>query len=551
VRIVFAPLGRPTATAMMLMNVAARLLVAATAVLMTAGAACAQQLTSAPLVQANFTSVAPVGSSIGNPTQMAFGPDGKLYVATFTSGVKRYDYNPTGGITNGVTVWSRPSDSTAGQLNGSLGIAFHQDATLGTVMYIAPAVSSGFIPTLNRTQSIVRLTDSNGNGSWGETSAGEVNQAIVNNLRVTDLHQTNQLLISGDTLYVGIGSRTRTGGQVSEYGGAPYVDDGEFSYTGSINWVRDLKTLSGNTTAANIAGFTINQHHLSTEPLTSTDPSKLTVYSTGFRNVFGLGMDGEGQLWATMNQNENPLKPDEIHRSSFQDDHRFPKINEVSGDWKQNQAAIDAGFFQTFKEPVATLGNNASANGLDFTDRNGAYDGYAFTVRYALGSDLLAVNPRTGAVETIATGFSGPIDVLRDPVGNLLVATHGGGGQVFRVSLTAGNGVALGDLNLDGVIDDADWGLQRSNFGADLSMRTLVQALSYGDLNGDLKNDELDFAVFKAVYEEHHGVGSFAAMLQVPEPSSSAMTLTALAMLMIHWRERQFDTSNEPIFSNA
>ncbi|WP_428304139.1 PQQ-dependent sugar dehydrogenase [Lacipirellula sp.] len=509
------------------MKQTARLLVAATAVLLTAGAACAQQLTSAPLVQANFTGITQVGSGIGNPTQMAFGPDGKLYVATFTSGIKRYDYSPTGGLTNGVTVWSRPNDNAAGQLNGSLGIAFHQDAKLGTVMYFSPAVSSNFNPTLNRIQSIVRLTDSNGNGSWGETGAGEVNQAIVNNLRVTDLHQTNQLLIAGDTLYVGIGSRTRTGGQVSEYGGSPNVDDGEFAYTGSINWIRDLKTLSGNTTTPNVAGFTINQPHTNTQPFTSTDPGKLTVYSTGFRNVFGLGMDEDGQLWATMNQNENPLKPDEIHRSNYHDDHGFPKINEVSGDWKQNQAAINAGFFQAFKEPVATLGDNASANGLDFTDRNGAYDGYAFTVRFSLGSDLLAVNPRTGAVQTIATSFAAPIDVLRDPAGNLLVATHGGGGQVFRVGLTAGNGVALGDLNLDGVINAADWGLQRSNFGADLSMRTPLQALSSGDLNGDLKNDELDFSLFKAVYEEHHGAGSFAAMLQVPEPSGIALMAAA------------------------
>lgn len=515
------------------MKFAAYLLAVVAAVLMTVGAARAQQLTSAPLVQANFTGITPVGTGIGNPTQMAFGPDGKLYVATFTNGVKRYDYSPTGELTNGVTVWSRPNNTAAGQLNGSLGIAFHQDATLGTVMYLSPAVSSAFIPTINRVQSIVRLTDNNGNGSWGETGAGEVNQAIVNNLRVTDLHQTNQILIADDTLYVGIGSRTRTGGQVSEYGGTANVDDGEFAYTGSINWIRDLVTLSDDVTTPNIAGFTINQHHTSTQPLTSTDPGKLTVYSTGFRNVFGLGMDGEGQVWATMNQNENPLKPDELHRSNFQDDHGFPKINEVSGDWKQNQAAIDAGFFQTFKEPVATLGNNASANGLDFTDRNGAYEGYAFTVRYSLGSDLLAVNPRSGAIQTIATGFSGPIDVLRDPVGNLLVATHGGGGQVFRVSLTAGNGVALGDLNLDGLIDAADWGLQRSNFGADLSMRTPVQALSYGDLNGDLQNDELDFAVFKAVYEEHHGVGSFASLLQVPEPSGGFLAATGAGGLAL------------------
>jgi glucose/arabinose dehydrogenase len=491
--------------------------------------ACAQQLANTPLVQANFTGVSLVGSGVGNPTQMVFGPDGKLYVSTFTSGVKRYDYNPNGGISNGVTVWSRPADNLAGQLNGSLGVAFHRDPTLGTVMYIAPAVSSSFNPTLNRIQSIVRLTDNDNDGAWGETAAGEVNQAIVNNLRVTDLHQVNQLLVDGNKLYVGIGSRTRTGGEASEYGGAPNVDDGEFAYTGAINWIRDLTQLSGNTTTANVAGFTINQHHTNTQPFTSNDPGKLTVYSTGFRNVYGIAMDGDGQLWATMNQNENPLKPDEIQRTNFKDDHGFPKINEVSGDWKQNQAAIDAGFFQTFKEPVATLGNNASANGLDFTDRNGAYDGYAFAVRFSNGNDLLAVNPRSGNVQSIANGFSAPIDVLRDPAGNLLIASFSG--QIHRVSLKAGVGVALGDLDLNGLVNAADWVLQRNGFGANLGSLTLVEALTHGDLNGDLQNNEYDFAIFKAVYEESNGAGSFAAMLQVPEPSAAVLCLVAIGLV--------------------
>jgi glucose/arabinose dehydrogenase len=491
--------------------------------LLAATQARAQQLNSAPIVQTNFTGISLVGSGVGNPTQMVFGPDGKLYVSTFTSGVKRYDYSPAGGVSNGVTVWSRPADNLAGQLNGSLGVAFHQDPTLGTVMYIAPAVSSSFNPTLNRVQSIVRLTDNDGDGAWGETAGGEVNQAIVNNLRVTDLHQVNQLLVDGDTLYAGIGSRTRTGGQVSEYGGAPNVDDGEFAYTGSINWIRDLTQLSGNTTTANLAGFTINQHHTNTQPFTSTDQGQLTVYSTGFRNVYGMAIDGDGQLWATMNQNENPLKPDEIHRSDFQDDHGFPKINEVSGDWKQNQAAINAGFFETFKEPVATLGDHASANGLDFTAVNGAYDDYAFTVRFSNGNDLLAVNPRTGNVQTIASGFSAPIDVLRDPAGNLLIASYSG--QIHRVSLQAGVGVALGDLDLNGVLNAVDWALQRDGYGANLAGLTPVQALTHGDLNGDLQNNEYDFALFKAVYDEHNGAGSFAAMLQVPEPSGALLAL--------------------------
>lgn len=128
--------------------------VAATVLLTVAAPAAAQQLINNVIVQENFSGISQIGSSVGDITQMVFGPDGKLYVSTFTNGIKRFDYNPNGSLTNGVTVWSRPNDFPGGQLNGSLGVAFHQDPTLGTVMYISPAVSSSFDPTINRVQSI-------------------------------------------------------------------------------------------------------------------------------------------------------------------------------------------------------------------------------------------------------------------------------------------------------------------------------------------------------------------------------------------------------------
>lgn len=483
-------------------------------------------------MQANFISINEIASGVGDITQMTFGPDGKLYVATFTSGVRRYDYSPTGGLTGGVTVWSRPADNANGQFNGSLGVAFHEDETLGTVMYIAPAVSSSFNVALNRTQSIVRLTDDDGDGAWGELNAGEVNQAIVDNLRVTDLHQVNQLLVRGDVLYAGIGSRTRTGGDVSELSGGPNPDDGEFAYTGAINWIRDLTQLSSDTTTPNIAGFDITQHQSETRPFTSTDEGKLTAYSTGFRNVYGLAFDGDGQLWATMNQNENPLKPDELHRSDFQDDHGFPKKNEVAGDWKNNAAAIGAGFFQTFKDPVALLGNHASADGLDFTTINNAFAGHAFITRFALGNDLIAVDPDTGDVRTIVTGLSNPIDVLAEPTGHLLIGTHGNGGRIYRLSLVEGGAAVFGDLNNDGLIDAEDWTSLRDNFNVDLSELSPGEAYALGDLNGDLVNDGLDFSLFKNAYNQQNGPGAFEALLQVPEPTGGgALCVGAGALL--------------------
>ena len=454
---------------------------------------------------------------------MTFGPDGRLYVATFGSGVKRYDYNPNGSLTNGVTVWSRTASGN--QLNGSLGIAFHQDPVLGTVMYLAPAISSTFNVTINVTQSILRLTDNDGDGNWGEP--GEVRQNIVDNLRLTDLHQVNQLLVSGNTLYAGIGSRTRTGGNTSEYGGSANPDDGEFAYTGAINWIRDLTALSGNTTTANIAGFNITQPQTDTQPFTSTDVGKLTVYSTGFRNMYGMAFDSDGRLWATMNQNENPLKPDEIHQSNYQDDHGFPKKNEVSGDWKQNADALNAGFFQTSKTPVALLGDHASADGIEFTDRNQAFAGHPFVVRYQTGDDLLAIDPATGTFVQVATGFSDPLEVLSDPVGNLLVGTYGSGGRIYRLVLKND----AGDFDKNGVVDAADYVLWRKSAG-----QVGVGLAADGTGNGVV--DVADYNLWRSRFGATVA-GSAVGAVMVPEPAALSL-LVCLTMVQLTINRRRF-----------
>ena len=102
---------------------------------------------------------------------------------------------------------------------------------------------------------------------------------------------------------------------------------------------------------------------------------------------------------------------------------------------------------------------------------------------------------------------------------------------VLLYPLPAIVGFALGDLDLNGVVNAADWTLQRDGFGANLGSLTPVQALTHGDLNGDLQSNEYDFAIFKAVYEERNGAGSFAAMLQVPEPTAAMLGLLAFGLV--------------------
>jgi hypothetical protein len=61
---------------------------------------------------------------------------------------------------------------------------------------------------------------------------------------------------------------------------------------------------------------------------------------------------------------------------------------------------------------------------------------------------------------------------------------------------------------------------------------TLAEAAARGDLNGDLRNDHEDFVLFKSAFEATNGLGSFAAMLLVPEPAVSTMAMVALLGVM-------------------
>jgi hypothetical protein len=97
-----------------------------------------------------------------------------------------------------------------------------------------------------------------------------------------------------------------------------------------------------------------------------------------------------------------------------------------------------------------------------------------------------------------------------------------------------------GDLDGNGAIDFHDWIALRSHFNANFSRLSRQQAYAAGDLNGDLENNELDFALFKTAYEAAHGSGSFAQMLQgVAEPATAALLAVAsLAWSLVASRRR-------------
>ena len=100
-----------------------------------------------------------------------------------------------------------------------------------------------------------------------------------------------------------------------------------------------------------------------------------------------------------------------------------------------------------------------------------------------------------------------------------------------------GTQAARSDLNLDGLIDGADWEIFSTNHLGAMATLTKAQSATLGDLDGDLDNDFTDFRLFQADFDGANGVGAFAAMLaSVPEPTSLLTALTGVFALALKRR---------------
>jgi hypothetical protein len=370
-------------------------------------------------------------------------------------------------LTNPALVWQNPTSDRG--IRGSLGLAFHEDPTLGTVLYFNQAVpfvpgpQSSVTAETARRQTVRRMTDTNGDGTWG--GAGDVNQAILNNVQVTTQHEINNLAVRGNSLFMGIGTQTSPG-------------NNETAYTGTISWIEDLTLLAGDTTTSNTAGFDTppgsgagaDGYHIDTRPFTSTDKSKLRVYSTGARNPFGIAVEGarrKGAVWFSMNQQgeeeQGGVQEDEFHRTFYRADHGFPKWYQTDGNmrnahlvgpnppitqpeqdgsppvdiqmnplddnitnWRTDSTALAAGFFNPGNAvtPWARLGFHTSANGFDFYYGNNAtFHGDALVARLGPGN-IRAVDTTTGEQINIVLGLRHPLSVLRVPGGMLIADSN-------------------------------------------------------------------------------------------------------------------------------
>ncbi|GAB4456132.1 MAG: hypothetical protein OHK0029_13550 [Armatimonadaceae bacterium] len=436
----------------------------------------------APQYQDRFL-VEDTEGQVGQPTQMAWGPDGRLYVMTNSNGVWSFRYSRiTGKLTE-------PRQAVAGI--GGIGIGFHRRN-----MYLS-------VWGEENTSAIAKLSDEDGDGVFGEP--GETFVRIVTGIPI-EAHAANQIVIKGDTLFIGIGTRTyngrrgdRTMGTLSDepgdrgfFQGGRGFSWGDSALNGTICWIKDLNTVADVEGSANTyqdtrrTAFFIQaddspiRHWINPPAQEITD--KLLVHSAGTRNPYGLCLDRFGNLYFTNNfnrtntlgngiagpgviTNTETIGPDfenDVHDQCFMAvegaDYGYwndnwrpanPLLNPQQPDYQRvfsltfdnlfnrgpyalhdpanpdglgpHSSATGCSFFYVWNLPRELQDNLFVTRWVNSIREDGANPN---TLRYA---DVVAVNPYNGQVRRVAENFRNPIALLSDGTQRLLVADFGAG----------------------------------------------------------------------------------------------------------------------------
>jgi hypothetical protein len=239
------------------------------------------------------------------PSQLAFGPDGRLYAAIANrnnpnaTSVVSFAYNPKGTLTD---------QQVAASTGGALGIAF-APVSLGNFGDPGVATTTGMYLTdgLRNGVSNLRVLTPNANGIYG--GLGGTNTVVAQNIAGSIFHQAEQMVAQRKSdgsvaLYVGTGLRSLDG--VAPPPTGP-TNSRETAWNGTISWIKDTRQVNGKVTDSAGFGMTGNAASNSAPdfsnagPYTSTEANKLVVHSSGARNPFGLALDASGNLWFTNN----------------------------------------------------------------------------------------------------------------------------------------------------------------------------------------------------------------------------------------------------------
>jgi glucose/arabinose dehydrogenase len=228
-------------------------------------------------------------ASLTRPTRLAWGPDGRLYVATLFGDVRAYRFDDAWDVVE-TSVYTGLSNETENEI---LGLAFNpHDGDSPVRLYVAHAnINSGscgdpFFPYSGRISKL----------SGPDFDAPE---PIVTGLPASPgTHGVNGLAFDdfGD-LYVSVGGVTNAGVASCDIGGMP-----ETPLSGAVVKV-SVSTLSG---AANIvyrqrADDTLDDNQVNGATVDLDPESKVSLFATGLRNAFTVHFASNALLYALDN----------------------------------------------------------------------------------------------------------------------------------------------------------------------------------------------------------------------------------------------------------
>jgi glucose/arabinose dehydrogenase len=378
--------------------------------------------------------------SVSNPTSLAFGPDGRLYVGSLSQ-IRALTLDSAG---TQVTA----NDAVATGQNSILGIAFDHTAPASPVVVYAsrqnPAavdsyegvVSKYTGPSWTRTDVITGLP----------SSAPHTNH-FTNGLEFDD---QGQLLIAQ-------GSQTDAGLQ------GPFYPETPLS---AAILIADI----------NAGGFdgtiTYSPSGIPTDDNVDQTNGDVSVFAPGTRNPYDLVLHSNGNIYATDNgptggaysatctTSGSPSdQSDELSLIEFGDYYGFPNRNRGRTDMRQcTYHAPQEGNGADFTAPISILPAHCSCDGIaEYTSNQfgttmlgdllytGFQNGNLYRAKLAIGG--AGVQSTT----TLASDFNTPLDVTVGPDGTIYVAEFGAN----RVSyLTPIKKPVGGASELTGVTDD-------------------------------------------------------------------------------------------------
>jgi len=398
-------------------------------------------------------------------TSLAIGPDHRLYAATYTGYIVRYDILDDGTLGASKTIKSLRNQ------NGG-------DSRLITGLVFAPG----------KTGSKLSLFISHGQSSilGSEDWSGKISKIYGSNLQkysemVTNLprsfkdHLTNQMALGPDgQLYVTQGSMTAMGAADTTWGLR-----NEHLLSAAVlrlDWAK-LSAWPGGVVDAKTEGSPYRY-----SPFTKSAP--LTIYASGVRNAYDLVWTNDGHLYAPTNgsasggnspagsapYNGNRIDKDingPYNAASVPGLTALPTQNDFLFDIEPNgyyghpnylrdEYVLNGGNptsgkdkAEVTKYPVGTqpdrnyrgfawdFGRNRSPNGvIEYQSNtfNGALKGKLLVAQYS-GGDNINVLTRDASGKVVSAdqhiigfeGFNDPLDIIEDPFnGNLYLAEYGG-----------------------------------------------------------------------------------------------------------------------------